>query len=80
MARSVNITTSGWQATGSNVSVPQYTLTVKFDWIDNSGVSHTGTQTATFPNVLAQLPADYVANAMQNMLIDFVRSAKGVDS
>lgn len=79
MARNVNVFTSTWQATGSNVQVPQYTLTVRFQWIDNSGASHEGTRTVLFPNVLSQLPAKYVADAMQQMLMDYARQVLAVD-
>jgi len=77
--REVNVYTSNWQATGVNVSVPQYMLTVRFQWIDQAGASHEGTRTVLFPNVLAQLPAVYVAERMTEMLLAYARQALGVD-
>lgn len=79
MARQVNLFTSGWKATGANVQVPQHSLTLRFQWIDNAGVSHEGTRTVLFPNVLALLPADYVADKIKEMLIDYARSDLGVN-
>jgi len=78
-AREVNVYTSGWKATGTNVSVAQYEMIVRFPWVDRDGVSHEGTRTVKFPNVLAQMPAEYVAERMKDMLLDYGRSVLGVD-
>lgn len=80
MAREVNLFTSGWKATGTNVSVPQYELVVRFEWTAHDGTKHTGTRTIRFPNVLSQLPADYVKEKMTQMLIDYARNDLGVDA
>lgn len=76
--REVNVYTSGWKATGTTVSVPQYELVVRFQWVDVTGVSHKGTRTVRFPNVLTQLPASYVAERMKDMLLDYARQELGV--
>jgi len=78
--REVNVYTSGWRATGVNVQVPQYELVVRFEWVDNAGVSHTGKRTVKFPNVLAQMPAEYVAERMKDVLLDYARLNCGVDT
>ena len=79
MAREVNIFITNWQVTGSNVSVPQYTMTARIDWVDDTGAAHSQTRAVLFPNVLTQLPTDYVATAMKQMLIDYARKLLGVD-
>ena len=80
MAREVNIITSGWRATGTNVQTPQFELIVQFDWVDNAGVARTGTRTITFPNVLAQLGNEYVKEKITEMILERVREVLGVDS
>ena len=57
MAREVNLYTSNWQATGKTISVPQYSIDVQLDWIDNEGVSHTRSETLKFPNFLQNVGA-----------------------
>lgn len=57
MAREVNIFVNGWQATGKNISVPQYSVNFTIDWIDDEGVSHTRSETLKFPNFLANVGA-----------------------
>lgn len=55
MAREVNLYTSNWRATGKNISVPQYSVNVQIDWIDNEGLSHTASETLLFPNFLSRV-------------------------
>ncbi len=78
--REVNVYTSNWRKTGANVQVPQYELTVRFQWVDAAGVSHEGERTARFPNVLAQMSAEYVAERMKGMLLDYARQELGIDT
>ena len=54
MTREVNIYTSNWKKTGINVSVPQYSVDVTLNWIDNEGLPHTRSETLKFPNFLAK--------------------------
>ena len=53
MARNVNIWTSNWQATGQQVQVNQYTLTVRVTWFDAEGIEHDREEEVLFPNCLA---------------------------
>lgn len=80
MAQSVNLFTSGWKATGASVAVPQFELTVRFEYTTEAGVVKSGARTVRFPNVLAQLPADVVAEKMTEMLIEWARRDVGVDT
>jgi hypothetical protein len=80
MAREVNVSFSQPTTTGINVSVPQYTMDVTFQWIDNAGVSHTQTQTVLFPNVLQQIPASDLLDLMKQVIIVRARTVLGVDS
>jgi hypothetical protein len=73
----INLFTTNWKATGSSVSVPQYSLTVKVQWTDESGVKREGTHTVLFPNVLNDLPAKYIASAISDMLIEYSVSNLG---
>ena len=57
MARELNLFTSNWKATGKNISVPQYSVDVTLNWIDDSGGSHTASETLRFPNFLQNVGA-----------------------
>lgn len=57
MAREVNLFTSNWRATGLKIQVPQYSVDVRLDWIDNDGVSHTRSEILKFPNFLQRVGA-----------------------
>lgn len=57
MAREVNLYTSNWKKTGVNVSVPQYSVDVTFNWVDNDGEAHTRSETLKFPNFLQNVGA-----------------------
>ena len=83
VARNVNISLSGWRATGTNVSTPQYEQTITADWIDNAGVAHTAAQTVRFPNILATLISAghgaWVAAQINELLIAAARKSARVD-
>jgi hypothetical protein len=85
MAREVNVTTSGWRATGANVSTPQYEMTIKYEWVDNAGVKHTQSQLVRFPNILITLAgtnagnASWVGEQIKGVILDAIRRYLGVD-
>ena len=79
MAREVNVWLSGWRATGTNVPVPQYELTIRADWATNAGVSKTDTRTVRFPNVLAGIPAERLREYVEAILLREARILAGVD-
>lgn len=80
MAREVNVGFTQPVATGSNVSVPQYTVDVTFQWIDNAGVSHQGTRTVLFPNLLAQIAPERLVQVIQDLIMERARAQLGVDA
>lgn len=57
MAREVSLYVNNWTATGTQIKVPQYTVDVTINWIDDSGVSHTKSETLKFPNFLQTVGA-----------------------
>lgn len=69
MAREVNLYTNGWAATGKNINVPQYSVNVQLDWIDNEGVSHTRSETLKFPNFLANVGAADLKEWLTELMI-----------
>ena len=69
MAREVNLFTGNWQATGKNISVPQYTVVVTLNWIDDSGVSHTRSETLRFPNFLQNVGADDLKEWLTELMV-----------
>lgn len=80
MARDVNVTVGTPTLTGSSVSVPQYTLTVSFQWIDNAGISRANTQTILFPNVLSQIPNARLIEVARDLIIERARTVAAVDA
>jgi hypothetical protein len=69
MAREINLFTSNWKATGKNISVPQYSVDVTLNWIDDEGVSHTRSETLKFPNFLANVGAADLKEWLTELMI-----------
>lgn len=80
MAREVNLFTSNWKATGKNISVPQYTVDVTINWIDNAGVSRTRSETLKFPNFLQTVGAADLKEWLTELMIRETRERLGVDA
>lgn len=57
MTQEINLYTNNWKATGKNISVPQYSVDVTLNWIDNEGIAHTRSETLKFPNFLQNVGA-----------------------
>ena len=66
----INIYTSDWKATGNHISVPQYSMTIRAEWTDKDGESHTKTKTFNFPNVLANIPPKHLSDVIKNIITD----------
>jgi len=79
MAREVNLYTSKWQATGKTISVPQYSVDVTLNWIDNEGIAHTRSETLKFPNFLQNVGAADLKEWLTELLIREARERLGVD-
>jgi|WetSurMetagenome_2_1015567.scaffolds.fasta_scaffold91933_2 hypothetical protein len=79
MAYGVNINLSNWRATGANVQVPQYEITIDIEWHDDSGTLHNQSRTVQFPNFLTQLPTSWVGEKIKELLIQGVREFYEVD-
>jgi len=79
MAREVNLYTSNWQATGNNIRVPQYSVDVTFNWIDNEGESHTRSETLKFPNFLANVGAADLKEWLTELMIREARERLRID-
>lgn len=69
MAREVNLFTSNWQATGKNISVPQYSVNVTLNWIDSEGLPHTRSETLKFPNFLQNVGAADLKEWLTELMI-----------
>jgi len=68
----INLYTTNWIKTIRDIKTPQYSLDIKVIWTDSEGITHEGERTALFPNVLLNLPVDYVKEKMTDMLVDYV--------
>lgn len=79
MNGNVNVYFSGWQTTGTNVSVPQRRITVTVDWTDETGAQRTGTRTVLFPDFLAQVPAAWIRDEMEQLMVRAARKLLAVD-
>lgn len=79
MPSNVNVYTSGFEATGTNVSVPQYRFTLTVNWTDNTGAPRTHTETVLFPNILNQIPAGKRDDLVQELMLAMLRIKAGAD-
>lgn len=79
--RSVNVRLENARQTGVNVQVAQRAVDITVDWVDDAGVAHTDTRTALFPNLLANpaLPAGWLQDQLQDLLLKAVRVIVGID-
>lgn len=79
MARSVNVWTSNWRATGNSVPVPQYEQTIRMEWVTDDGQEREAERTVRFPNVLANIPARRLKEYVEEMLMREARIMAGID-
>lgn len=79
MAREVNVYTTNWKATGKNVSVPQYSVDVTLNWVNNAGVTHTRSETLKFPNFLQNMGAADLKEWLTELMLREARQRLGVD-
>lgn len=77
--QNVNVFISNWQATGSNVPVPQYSVDIAINWKDGSGQLHEHASTYRFPNVLQGVPLARVRVYMEEIILREIRLAQGID-
>lgn len=82
MAKSVNISIAGFQATGQNVSFPQYRVDVTVNWITLAGQARVHTETVLFPNILSNpaLSNRWLKDHLQDLMLDALREIQGVDT
>jgi len=79
VAREVNVFHSGWRATGTSVSVPQYESTYRLVWVDDAGVRHEASRLVRFPNVLSGIPARRLREYVDTILLNEARILAGID-
>ena len=78
MAREINVYTSNWHATAKNISVPQYSVDVRIDWIDNNGISQTRSETLLFPNFLSRVGAADLKEWLTDLMLREAQQRLGV--
>ena len=79
MASNVNVTITGWHATGSSVPVPQYGVTIGVEWVDAAGVPHVrAPEEYLFPNILADVPVAWLKEELEDLILRVVRKKLGV--
>ena len=85
MSRGVNLYPSNWQVLGTVANgVPQYRLTVRFDWTDDAGVDRTfGPVAITFPDFITSLTAPeraFMADGLRDLIVSIARYRAGIDN
>lgn len=80
MAREVNVYFDSWQATGQNVLVPQYSVNMTVQWIDNNGVSHSHIEIVKFPNALTGLTVAEQKRLAIEVMLQELRERLQVDN
>ena len=80
MAREVNIWTDNWQNTGTSILVPQYTVDVIVQWIDNAGENHNRDETLKFPNCLQNVGGADLKEWLTELMLREARQRLGVDN
>lgn len=80
MVREVNIYTSNWRATGTNVSVPQYAVDVTINATKNDGTGVTRSETLRFPNFLQKVGAADLKEWLTELMLREARERLGIDS
>lgn len=79
MARSVNVWTDNWRATGNTVPVPQYAVDVTLQWIDNRGEQHERSETIRFPNFLQNVGKKDLKKWLTDLMLREARQRLGID-
>jgi hypothetical protein len=79
MARSVNVWTSNWGATGNTVPVPQYKVDVTLQWTTNDGEVKERSETIRFPNFLQNVGAKDLKRWLTELMLREARQRLGVD-
>lgn len=59
---------NNWQDTGNSVSVQQYSVDITLVYNDKEHI-----ETVLFPNILAQIPASWLKEKLQEIMIDALR-------
>ncbi len=79
MATNVNVWLDGWTDTGETVPCPKYTVDLRIEWVDAAGEAKSRTETLTFPNDLQLVPAAWLKEELQDLILRAARKRFGVD-
>lgn len=79
MARNVNVWMANWHWMGNNVPIPQAQVDVKLEWADADGAEHEWEGTATFPNDLQLVPAVWLREILEDLILRVAQKRLGVD-
>ncbi|KKN29617.1 hypothetical protein LCGC14_0842310 [marine sediment metagenome] len=79
MATNVNVWLTNWTNTGTTVPCPKYTVDLRIDWTATDGTPHTRTKTLMFPNDLQLVPASWLKEKLQDLMLRAARKRFGVD-
>lgn len=73
MASNVNVFITNFHSTGKKVQVPQYSVHLKFDWVDSSGRRNLFEKDVLFPNILTEVPPPFLREKIENIMVEFFR-------
>jgi hypothetical protein len=79
VARNVNVTIENFRQTGSNVPFPQYAVDLDVSWTNAAGENRQHSETVLFPNILAQMPAAWLKQELQELVFKAVRQQQALD-
>lgn len=79
MARNVNVWLEGWHKTGQSINVDQYEVGVTIQWTDAESQAREHIETVRFPNVLTDVPAAWLKEALADLMLRAVRKKAGMD-
>lgn len=79
MAANVNVWITNWHWTGNSVPTPQAEVNITIQWTDDAGESHEHSETARFPNCLADVPVPWLKEMLEDLILRVVRKKLGIE-
>ena len=78
-ASSVNVWMTNWTDTGTTVPCSKFTVDWHAEWLNAAGEAKSKTATLTFPNDLQLVPASWLKEELQDLVLRAARKRFGVD-
>ncbi len=79
MAKAVGVFITNWTNLGTTVPVPQWSVDIEINWINNDGSADQNISTQTFPNALTGVPTRRLKKYMEAIIMTELRLQLGID-